>query len=61
MVSASTPGVINVTALNSILASLVKYPATLPSTRAPLPASPLSNPRGSSGVTVVPCVITVMF
>ena len=61
IVSASTPGVINVTAWNNILASLLVPRTLAPSTRAPLPASALAYPLGSLALVVLPCVLTVMF
>ena len=59
--NASTPGVIKVTEWNSILASRDALSAYDPSTNAPLPASPLSNPLGSDADVTVPFVITVTF
>ena len=61
IVSASTPGVINVTLWNNILASSLVVVTDKPSTNAPLPASPLSKPLGSLALVAVPWVITVQF
>ena len=61
IVIASTPGVIKVTALNNMLALLLAEFATLPSTNAPLPASPALKPLGSPAEVADPCVITLTF
>ena len=60
-VTASAPGVINVTILNNIDVLGDAVSKTLLSTNAPLPASPESNPLGSVAVRVSPCVTTETF
>ena len=61
IVIASTPGVINVTLWNNILASSLALVTLAPSTNAPLPASPCANPLGSLALTTLPFVTTVTF
>ena len=60
-VTASTPGVIKVTPLKSILALGDAVSKTLASNNAPLPASPEAKPLGSDAEVVSPCVNTVTF